>query len=101
MLRELLGGHQIDVRLLKPAQGGIQFLRAALDAVFEVDRGLEKGKGVPLLIHRALDAADEGRIDFLQPLDLIDVVNRHHYSAATGWVFPKAMPVNVWFRCMD
>jgi hypothetical protein len=97
-----LAAIEVDVCLLKPPHASsVQLFGAALDAVFEVDRGLEQREGIALLVHRALDAADQRCIDLLQPFDVVDLMHSHARHLKPASAFPKAMPVKVWFKCMD
>ena len=94
----LLGGYEIEVGLFQPPQRGAQLVGADPDATLEIDRGLEQREGIALLVHRPFDAREQRVVDALQAVDVVDLRQRH-YSAACRW--PKAMPVKVWFRCMD
>jgi hypothetical protein len=48
----------------------MELIGARAHPVFQGDRGLEEREGIALVIHRPLDAADQGGVDLLQPVDV-------------------------------
>jgi hypothetical protein len=75
--RALLGADQIEVGLFQASEGPTQLVGVLSHPPFEVDRGLEQRERVALLVHRPLDAADQRRIDPLQPVYVVDIVDGH------------------------
>ena len=97
LLGELFGLEQRLVGAFDRTQGRLQFRGAPAHRLVERDRHLEQPESVVGLIHRALDARHQRRVDLLQ-LDvfLTQTLNLIVHRAR----LPMATPENVWLRCM-
>ncbi len=103
-LRLLLGAAQVLVDQFDSAQRLLHLLGAAADLVVERDGGLEQRVSVGLLVVGPFDARDQTRVDLLElgdlPPQVFDLFGLLRHGAGAR-CRPMAMPVKVWFTCIE